>query len=134
MKERRTLQQMYYDILTSIMAGNSSGKIKITHIQLGAKLSFDKIKLHLKTMTEYKLIDHNFVITKKGYNFYKEFTQLVTKVNDLQNTLQIPMNVPGPDNIGLDDDALRNILASVKVLENEIKLIQEKTKMQIAMK
>jgi len=51
MRERRTIQQMYYDIITVIMDQNQGGEpLKITRIQLASKISFDKLKDHIQTM------------------------------------------------------------------------------------
>lgn len=82
MRERRTNQQIYVDILSSIEIELRDGNIKLTRIQLASKLSYDKVKKHLLALEKYGLVEHKPVIkiTKKGQSFKKISKQVLTNV------------------------------------------------------
>ncbi len=137
MKERRTLQQIYYDILTAIMKENDNDtqRIRITSIQLSSNLAFDKCKEHINSMIKYNLIEkENLCITKKGYSFYEAFTKIIMQVNQIQAIFSGSVVVPAPNNTKVTTDALDYIEQVNEVLENQVKLSQQWVKFQKEMK
>ena len=136
MKERRTTQQIYYDILAAIMkeCNGDEEPIKVTKIQLRAKLAFDKIKEHLGVMMKYKLIKKNYTITEKGFSYYKEFTNILFQVTRLQDRLHMPMNVPNADKSKVTLDALQHISEIAEVLSQQAELSKQYVIMQQEMK
>ena len=132
MKERRTLQQIYYDILSAIMQenDNETQKLRFTNIQLSSKISYDKCKEHIKSMKKYDLIKENLCITVKGYNFYEAFTNIIIQVNQLQSLFDCNVRVPAPDESKVTTYALDYIQQLTAVLENQVKLSKEWLKFQ----
>jgi len=122
MKDRRTTQQIYYDIMSAIMneQETSDKSVKITRVQLKSKLSFDKIKSHIQTMIQYDLMEDECTITQKGYVFYKEFHEIQILINRLQNKLQIPIRAPIPKNITITLDMIHHVRELVTFLEDQL--------------
>ena len=136
MKERRTLQQIYYDILTSIMKenDNETEKLRLTNIQLSSKLAYDKCVEHIKLMKKYKLIEENLCITNKGYNFYEIFTRIILQVNQIHALFGSHVQVPTPEETKVTLEALIHIEQITKVLRNQVNLSKEWLKFQKEMK
>ena len=82
LKERRTKQEIYVDILNSIEIESSGGDVKLTRIQLASKLSYDKVKKHLTVLEKYGLAERKPVIkvTEKGKLFKKISSQALMNV------------------------------------------------------
>lgn len=124
MKERRIKQQIYYDILQSILRFNTDVKtIKLTNMQAGSNLAFDKVKQHIKSMIKYNLITKDFKVTTKGYTYIQRFTQWLIEFNHCNVIL-------------FDDDYDKNI--NIKKIKpatidsvNDIKEILDSLKMQM---
>ena len=73
MKERRTKQQIYSDILHSI-CNSTDDDLKLTSIQLSSKLAYDKVKEYISYLEKCKLVDSKFgfKITNKGRLFLEK--------------------------------------------------------------
>lgn len=85
MGERRGKIHIYYDILKTIR--NSTAQIKVTHIQIGAKLSYDKTVIHLQSMKRFGLIDNDLHITLKGKNYSTEVEKINIQLKGIQEML-----------------------------------------------
>ncbi len=130
---RRTLQQIYYDIMTALISIHEKDEdIKLTVIQLKSKLAYNKLKNHLKKMKKLNLITNNYKITENGRSFYNEFTGLLQQVNNLQSTLEMNVNLPAPTKI--TKDGLEFIQNMKTVLEDQVKLSKSWIKFQKEMK
>lgn len=138
MKERRTTQQIYYDVLSTIMKeGNGElGPLKRTSLQLGTKVSYDKIILHLSNLIKFKLINPNYTITERGFLFHQMFTEIISKVTKLQDKFKIPLSVPPAPNCSpiVTLDALQHIQELSDALSLQVKLSKQYVKMQREMK
>ena len=88
MKERRTKQEIYVDILNSINNDVRDGEIKLTRIQLASKLSYDKAKEHLAVLEKYGLVERKPVIkiTQKGRTFMNESHDLIKNLKTLNQS------------------------------------------------
>ena len=101
MKERRTKEQIYYDIMTVIIDTKLS-TIKPTKLQLKTRLAYDKLQKYLKVMKLHKLIDSNYNITVKGNSFYHEWTSIIGQVYKLSQMLGYVVVTPGAKEITIN--------------------------------
>ena len=119
MKERRLLQQIYYDILQSILRINTSVKpTKLTTIQAGSNLAYDKLKQHVNSLIRYNLLTKDYTITKKGYCYIESFTQWLVKFNQINAILH-------------DKSYTVKVQAATINNINDIKVILDSLKMQM---
>lgn len=73
--ERRTVLDIYYDILVSARAG-----ARRTHISNRANLNYKHAKGHIATLMEYDMLEQDgsiFVTTEKGQTFIENFDSVV---------------------------------------------------------
>lgn len=108
MTERRTRQQIYYDLLTAIMK-ETPNKVKATNVQARANLSYNKAVKHLSKMKELNLIDENYTITSKGYCFYNDYTLIINQANKLENMMGFEIFPPTPTTNGITIDMTNKI-------------------------
>ncbi len=88
MKERRIKQQIYYDILQSILRFNSSeNSITLTKIQAGTNLAFDKLTEHTLSLIKYNLLTTNYIVTRKGFGYIETFVPWLVNFNKLNSIL-----------------------------------------------
>ena len=88
MKERRIKQQIYYDILQSILRLNAKDNpITITRIQGGSNLEFDKVKEHITSLITYNLLTENYIVTRKGFGYIEAFVPWLINFNKLNSML-----------------------------------------------
>lgn len=93
MNERRTLQQIYCDLLTALMK-EQQRKISVTRVQGRCNLAYDKTMEHLSKMQEDGLITGNYTITHKGYSFHSEYKLIIDQVNKLANSMNLDIFPP----------------------------------------
>lgn len=88
MKERRTKQEIYLDILNSISNSASGDSVKLTRVQLASKLSYDKAKEHLTFLVKYGLVESKPVIkiTDKGRSFMNDFEELRENIKNVNQS------------------------------------------------
>lgn len=128
MNERRTQQQIYYDIMTAIISIQKKEKLKPTVIQLRSKLAYNKCRLYLDRMIRFQLIKNNYKITKKGHNFYEQFTEIIHQVNNLESMLGMNVNLPIPTKLTID--GLEFIQDMSTALDYQVKLSKAWIKFQ----
>ena len=76
LKERRTKQEIYVDILNSINNTNSND-LTPTRIQQNCNLSYDKFSKYLIELNQKGLIDtSNYSITEKGKKLLKDYGKI----------------------------------------------------------
>lgn len=87
MKERRTKQEIYVDILNSI-SNSTEDSVKLTRVQLASKLSYDKAKEHLTVLEKYGLVESKPVIkiTDKGRSFMNESQELRANIKHVNQS------------------------------------------------
>ena len=93
MNERRTLQQIYYDLLSSLMKEHQD-KVSVTRVQGRSNLAYDKTMEHLNKMVEHNLITEKYTITNKGYSFHSEYEHIIDQVNKLANIMDLDISPP----------------------------------------
>ena len=75
------------------------GNIKLTRIQLASKLSYDKVKKHLKKLEDLELVESKPVIkvTEKGKLFKKISNQALSNIENIKKEYlsKIPMGDQG---------------------------------------
>lgn len=101
MKERRTKEQIYYDIITAINELTPSN-CKPTKLQQTAGLQYDRIMEHLKSMRTYNLIDSKYNITMKGNAFYHHWTTVIGQVYNVSQLLGYVVVAPGAKKVTID--------------------------------
>jgi len=91
MKERRTIEQIYYKMVVAIQENkinrDSRAKIKLTNVQLKVGLSYARALVHIKVLESYELITTNpLQITNKGCAFiedYRSSSADIQKINSV---------------------------------------------------
>lgn len=117
LKERRTKQQIYTDILNSI--NNSSDEdLKITNIQLLSKLSYDKVKIRLDELEKCKLIQYNpkIQVTERGKLFIHDSNELS---NNLEAIYKIYLSVQSINDENMINEIIKNDGKITHVQNNE---------------
>jgi len=77
---KREKARIFYDILISIIEQESAeGVARITHIQNEVNLPSDRLRIHLREMSELGLIDYGKTLstTKKGQQFLVEYRRIL---------------------------------------------------------
>lgn len=123
-KDRRTVQRIYYDMLKVIQ--NYPRELKPTTIQLRSKLSFDKVKNHLKNLQEYRLINSNYTITQKGMGYMIEYEELLTKSQIVYDVYLTPTDLK----MGIPKkvDKLDKVLETLSIMEQQMRVFLKSEK------
>ena len=78
---KRDKARIFYDILTSIIGQETrDGVARITRIQDEVNLPSDRLRIHLREMSELGLIDYGKTLssTQKGRQFLVEYRRILT--------------------------------------------------------
>lgn len=104
MKERRTKEQIYYDIMSAIRTIGPKN-CKDTHLARVSGLAFNKCKDHYKYMLLNKLVDSHYNITPKGQDFYHEFTNAIAQMYKVSTALGYYSIIPNAKQITVNQMA-----------------------------
>jgi predicted transcriptional regulator len=78
---RRERSKIFYDILSSIIEQEMSGRAKITRVQNDVNLPSDRLRLHLREMNTLGLVEYRETLlltsTDKGKAFFSEYQKVV---------------------------------------------------------
>ena len=76
---RRERVRIYYDILRSIISQESQGHARITRVQNDVNLPSDRLREHLKEMSQLGLVKYaeTLASTDKGKAFVTEYERIV---------------------------------------------------------
>jgi len=123
-RDRRTVQRIYYDILKVIQ--NYPQDLKPTSIQLRSKMSFDKIKNHLKNLQHYRLINSDYSITQKGMGYMIEYEELLSKCNIVYDVYLTPTDLK----MGIPKkiDKMDKVLEVLTSIQHEMKMLKRSEK------
>lgn len=83
MKERRTKQQIYSDILY-VISNSTDNDLKLTSIQLSSKLAYNKVKDHITYLEKYGLVE-----SKSGYRITSKGRLFLENSVSIQNNMEI---------------------------------------------
>jgi predicted transcriptional regulator len=80
MVRRRERSRIYYDILQSIINQESDNVAKITRVQNDVNLPSDRLREHLKEMSQLGLVEYGETLasTEKGRAYVTEYGRIVS--------------------------------------------------------
>jgi len=127
MKDRRSLTDIYYDVLQSIINNSYRSKLGITNVQQSAGVSFDKISRYLKEMERLKIITlkPHISITPRGRNYIRD----VAKIQEITEKTMSPY-FKEEEMIGDNKHDSSQLIENLKTIRRELSNIENSIMMQ----
>ena len=90
-KERRTLIQLYFDIISAIFEEEmDNDSISPTRIQFKCNTSYDKLAKYLEEMNTRQILEKEkaIKITEKGMKFHKDYAKINELILDVSRDIK----------------------------------------------
>lgn len=133
---RRTSSTIIYDLLRAVQKENMVASIqdetvKLTNVQLRAKISYDKAKDYLDMAIELGFVTQfsNPNLTPHGFDFIKDYQQLQSAALSFSDRFSLNKNCHNPP-IDVTTDYTQFILDIAQTLKDTSKQLLDWTKVQ----
>lgn len=114
MKPRRSQSAIFYDLLLSIEmeSTHAETQIRLTNIQLRAKIAYDKVKPYIQSMEEMGLITSVFNprVTQHGRNYMVDYLALQAKAYEMALKFKFTVGTPSLSETPITTDHVQFIL------------------------